>query len=79
MHVRNYLDECSKSHEECVLVVPSQDLAKTMWKTLPSLPNCPCWDLILRKGISIGWKLGNRRRVMHSMRMYLESYWKNMG
>ncbi len=43
-------------HQNCVVVVPSQDGARTIWKLVQWFPHCECKDMIKKKGIVVGQK-----------------------
>ena len=50
-----------------------------LWKLQQIVPNCPCKEMLKRKGVSVGWKHGNKRSMLKSVKSYLMGYWKEQG
>ncbi len=56
-YVHHVMDQdltvCEQWHEECVTVVPSQEIARAVSKLVQWLPTCSCKQVLLQKGIIV--------------------------
>ena len=71
---------CREWHESCVIVVSSQDAARSLWKViLPTMKLGYCLNIMKRKGILVGHKRGVDSKILKSTYTYLKSYWSLHG
>jgi hypothetical protein len=70
---------CREWHESCVIVVPSQDAARSLWKLIPTMKPGFCLNIMKRKGILVGRKRGVDSKIQESTYTYLNSYWSLHG
>jgi hypothetical protein len=68
---------CEPWHQNCVMVVPSQDGARTIGKLVQWLPHCECKDMIMKKGIVVGKTKGPMMAFLKDMRLYLQQFWNS--
>ena len=69
---------CEFWHRDCVVVVPSEKLAKEVAAIIPYIEPCECTEMLERKGIVIGLK--EKPVQMHATeKTYLMNFWKEKG
>jgi len=66
---------CEQWHASCIIVTPSQDVARALWKLIPTMRPCFCKELMKKKGILIGQKKCLDSKVLETERLYLQTYW----
>ena len=66
---------CEQWHASCIIVTPSQDVARALWKLIPTMRPCFCKELMKKKRILIGQKKGLDSKVLETERLYLQTYW----
>jgi glycerol-3-phosphate dehydrogenase len=54
---------CEHWHEECVVVVPSQEIGRVVSKLVQWLPTWSCKQVLLQKGIIVGRKIGIKATI----------------
>ena len=65
---------CEQWHASCIIVTPSQDVAKTLWKLIPTLRPYFCKKLMKKKRILIGQKKGLDSKILETKMLYLQTY-----
>ena len=66
-------------HESCVIVVPSQDAVRSLWKLIPIMKPGFCLNIMKRKRILVGRKRGVDSKIQESIDTYLKLYWSLHG
>lgn len=79
LELMNTSTVCREWHESCVIVVPSQDTARSLWKLIPIMKPGFCLNIRKRKGISVGRKRGMDSKIEESTDTYLKLYWSLHG
>lgn len=61
-------------HKHGIIVTSSQEDAIDLWKSKDTLPPCLSRELLHNKGVSVGWKRGNKSNMSRSRKTYLLEY-----
>jgi hypothetical protein len=72
------LTVCEQWHEECVVVVPSQEIARAVSKLVQWLPTCSCKQVFLQKDIIVGRKIGIKATISEDTISYLQCFWSTI-
>ncbi len=78
-YVDMFLGECPPMHKHGIIVTSSEEDAIDLWKSKDTLPPCLCRELLHNKGVSVGWKRGNKSTMSRSTNTYLLEYWSQKG
>jgi hypothetical protein len=70
---------CEQWHEECAVVVPSQEIVRRVSKLVQWLPTWSCKQVLLQKGIIVGRKIGIKATNSEDTISYLKGFWSNIG
>jgi hypothetical protein len=73
------LTVCEQWHEERVMVVPSQEIARAVSKLVQWLSTCSCKQVLLQKGIIVGRKIGIKATIPEDTISYLQCFWSTIG
>jgi hypothetical protein len=72
------LTVCEQWHEGCVVVVPSQEIARAISKLVHWLPTCSCKQVLLQKGIIVGRKINIKATISKDTISYLQCFWNTI-
>jgi hypothetical protein len=78
-YVDMFLGECPPMRKHGIIVTSSQENVVDLWKSKDTLPPCLCRELLHNKGVSVGWKKGNKHAMSRSTKTYLLQYWSQKG
>jgi len=70
---------CEQWHEECVVVVPFQEIVRIVSKLVQWLPTCSCKQVLLHKGIIVGRKIDIKVAISKDIISYLQCFWSTIG